>query len=108
MVATAVTDAISGVALSTAAPPSEWPTSKEGAPSFASSALPAKTMSATLEVKFVFANWPSEWPRPVKSKLNTAKPRWASAEVILFAAGISFEQVKQCAKIAVALTIPGG
>lgn len=52
-VATALDSGIFHAAASTAAPPSEWPTSKLGAAWFSRSQLAAATRSSTLELKLV-------------------------------------------------------
>lgn len=56
--------------------------------------------SSIFEAKLESENAPSERPRPVKSKRNTANPARARPAAMREAASVSLEQVKQCAKIA--------
>ena len=58
--------------------------------------------------KLVSANSPSDFPNPVKSKRITAIPASARAGGTRAAAAESEEQVKHCAKTAVAGTLPAG
>ncbi len=97
MVTTALTLAMCLAPLSTAAPPNEWPISTSGAKPMRVRCSLASTKSCTLDVKWVFANSPSECPKPVKSKRSTANPSALKRCAMRLAAGMSFEQVKQCA-----------
>src|SRR5262249_12074845 len=67
-----------------------------------------ETRWSTFEEKWVFAKSPSLPPSPVKSKRSTAMPRSASAALIVAAALLSLEQVKQCAKSAYAAGAAAG
>ena len=106
MVATARTDVSRGVAQSTAAPPSECPTSSAGASISCSRNAAAATRSSTLPPKVLSANSPSLSPSPVKSNRSTAIWRSARARLTCTAAFRSLEQVKQWANSAVARGAP--
>ncbi len=96
-VTTASASGMSTAAFNTAAPPSECPIKMLGASYSAFKKLAAATRSSTLELKLVLAKSPSELPRPVKSKRNTAKPILTSALLMWDAAMMSLPQVKQWA-----------
>src|SRR4051812_42318631 len=108
IVATARTSAMRPAATSAAAPPRLWPMRISGGPKVLLTWSAALTRSSTLEEKVASANSPPLAPRPVKSKRSAAIPRAASHWLMYAAALESFEQVKQCAKIARARGAPAG
>ena len=108
IVTMAFADLIWSATAKTAAPPRLWPIRRLGGKPRSVMAWVAARKSNILVEKLVFENSPPECPRPVKSKRNTAMPCAASLWAIRFAAGISFEQVKQCANKALARCGPSG
>jgi hypothetical protein len=100
MVATATVSGTLDAMARTAAPPRLCPIKIAGAWRSRLSHAAAAKRSAVLVENVVLAKSPSDSPKPVKSKRNTANPASVSASLMNVAACESLEHVKQCANSA--------